>query len=168
MNKKRLFILLLIAIQVCYLLFLTLSYYSISWYGKEITLKTAPVDPSDLFRGDYVILNYDINEVNADLWKEKDNINDHSTLYVTLQRKGTYFNVTGLSSTKPSSLLSNAVVMKARLDYADNEHIYLTYGIEQYYVEDNTGEKWEKKRGLFDVNVKVTSWGQAISSIAWK
>ena len=29
--------------------------------GMEIRLKTAPVDPRDLLRGDYVILNYDIS-----------------------------------------------------------------------------------------------------------
>ena len=31
--------------------------------GMEVLLKTAPVDPRDLLRGDYVILSYDISSV---------------------------------------------------------------------------------------------------------
>ena len=31
--------------------------------GQEILLKTAPVDPNDLFRGDYVNLRYDISTI---------------------------------------------------------------------------------------------------------
>ncbi len=32
-------------------------------FGETITLRVRPVDPRDLFRGDYVILNYDINQM---------------------------------------------------------------------------------------------------------
>ncbi|EJZ21322.1 hypothetical protein RCCGEPOP_10521 [Rhizobium sp. Pop5] len=31
--------------------------------GTEVLLKTAPVDPRDFLRGDYVVLNYDISSV---------------------------------------------------------------------------------------------------------
>jgi len=34
--------------------------------GEEVLLKTTPVDPRDLFRGDYVILNYEISRLNLD------------------------------------------------------------------------------------------------------
>ena len=33
--------------------------------GREIVLKTVPVDPRDLFRGDYVTLRYDISRLQA-------------------------------------------------------------------------------------------------------
>ena len=33
--------------------------------GQEVRLETAPVDPRDLFRGDYVVLDYRIGTVNA-------------------------------------------------------------------------------------------------------
>ena len=35
--------------------------------GEEILLKTAPVDPRDLLRGDYVILSYDVSTIPAAL-----------------------------------------------------------------------------------------------------
>ena len=31
--------------------------------GKRVVLKTLGIDPRDVFRGDYVSLNYDINEI---------------------------------------------------------------------------------------------------------
>ncbi len=31
------------------------------WFGKVIYLKVRPVDPRDMFRGDYVVLSYDID-----------------------------------------------------------------------------------------------------------
>ena len=34
-----------------------------TYFGAEILLKTKPFDPRDLFRGDYVILNYEAGEI---------------------------------------------------------------------------------------------------------
>src|SRR5688500_4585292 len=33
--------------------------------GTEVILATVPVDPRDLFRGDYVVLNYEISSLHA-------------------------------------------------------------------------------------------------------
>ena len=32
------------------------------WFGKEVVLRTVPVDPRDLLRGNYARLRYDISE----------------------------------------------------------------------------------------------------------
>lgn len=34
--------------------------------GTEVILKTEPVDPRDLFRGDYVVLNYEISTLDLE------------------------------------------------------------------------------------------------------
>ncbi|WP_101674979.1 GDYXXLXY domain-containing protein [Alloalcanivorax mobilis] len=46
------------------LILLALLGYSLYplWSGREIVLRTAPVDPRDLFRGQYVQLRYEINQ----------------------------------------------------------------------------------------------------------
>ena len=44
--------------------------------GKEVLLKTVPVDPRDLFRGDYVVLRYDISTI------------DLETVSTDIQQKG--------------------------------------------------------------------------------
>jgi uncharacterized membrane-anchored protein len=35
--------------------------------GKEVLLSTVPIDPRDLFKGDYVTLSYDINAIDLNL-----------------------------------------------------------------------------------------------------
>ena len=45
--------------------------------GQKILLKTIPLDPRDLFRGDYVVLNYEISQLNLDSIKH-DTINNIS------------------------------------------------------------------------------------------
>ena len=35
--------------------------------GQEVLLKVQPVDPRDLFRGDYVVLRYDITRVDSNV-----------------------------------------------------------------------------------------------------
>ena len=37
--------------------------------GRDVLLKTVPVDPRDLLRGDYVILSYDISRLQPELFK---------------------------------------------------------------------------------------------------
>ena len=50
--------------------------------GKEVRLRTVPVDPRDLFRGDYVVLSYAISTVEAADSDSKFERGD--TVYVTL------------------------------------------------------------------------------------
>src|SRR3990172_5271139 len=38
--------------------------------GRTVFLRTAPVDPRDLFRGDYVTLDYAATTVPAPLWQD--------------------------------------------------------------------------------------------------
>jgi uncharacterized membrane-anchored protein len=53
-------LLMLFVIQFLVLVFCVAKYEFILHYGKEIRLKTAPIDPIDVFRGRYVTLDYDI------------------------------------------------------------------------------------------------------------
>jgi uncharacterized membrane-anchored protein len=39
--------------------------------GEEIFIKTKPLDPRDIFRGDYVQLNYEINDINLEKLDEE-------------------------------------------------------------------------------------------------
>ena len=53
-------ILIVVAIQFLALLSVAVKREWIHSYGETVFLRTAPVDPRDLFRGDYVQLQYDI------------------------------------------------------------------------------------------------------------
>jgi uncharacterized membrane-anchored protein len=60
--------------------------------GFRVVLKTAPVDPRDLFRGDYVRLSYDISTLDLERLGAKEEFRRGNTLYVALAREedGTY------------------------------------------------------------------------------
>ena len=52
-----------ILIQLFTLMYMAAVREAIILTGMTVYLRTAPVDPNDLFRGDYVSLNYEISQV---------------------------------------------------------------------------------------------------------
>ena len=67
------------------------EYLSSLWplkYGQPVLLKTEPVDPRSLFRGNYVRLNYGITRVDADLADTP--FRKHQAVYVVLKQVGKY------------------------------------------------------------------------------
>ncbi|WP_286230674.1 GDYXXLXY domain-containing protein [Neobacillus mesonae] len=138
----------LILLAMCYKPLLTLS------SGKEITLQTKPVDPSDLFRGDYVILRYEAEEipkelVDQDVIKQMDRGwnwgLEELGVYVVLENKDGIDHPVKVTLQKPK----NGVYLKGKLDYIGTngeggEVAFIQYSLDKYYVEDNTGIKWEE------------------------
>ncbi|WP_066391308.1 GDYXXLXY domain-containing protein [Neobacillus mesonae] len=138
----------LILLAMCYKPLLTLS------SGQEITLQTKPVDPSDLFRGDYVILRYEAEEipkelVDQDVIKQMDRGwnwgLEELGVYVVLENKDGIDHPVKVTLQKPK----NGVYLKGKLDYIGTngeggEVAFIQYSLDKYYVEDNTGTKWEE------------------------
>lgn len=54
--------------------------------GERILLKTQPVDPRDIFRGDYVELSYDITNFDLDAMSVKENFKRNEKVYVILRK----------------------------------------------------------------------------------
>jgi uncharacterized membrane-anchored protein len=55
------------------------------WTGQEIRLKTIPVDPRSMFRGNYVRLNYEISTINIPQQTDLAAPRQGEVVYVTLQ-----------------------------------------------------------------------------------
>ena len=55
--------------------------------GEKILLRTAPVDPRDLFRGDYVSLRYDISTIDLGALDVKESFKPNEKIYVILEKK---------------------------------------------------------------------------------
>jgi len=55
--------------------------------GDRILLKSAPVDPRDIFRGDYVTLAYEISTLDLDKLGAGERFKRNDTIYVVLDRK---------------------------------------------------------------------------------
>lgn len=161
MKQKRWFTFIVI-FQVLVLVFMAGSFYAIDVVGKEITLETEPVDPRDLFYGDYVILRYDIQTLDQGLWKEETEPEPGQTVYVKLEPSGEHYAAAGIYAKRPKAS-GDAVILQARYRYDRhfaNEY-YLEYGLERYYIPEDTGKEIEEQREGMTVDLLVAPWGQA-------
>lgn len=141
--------------------------------GREIVLRTEPVDPRDLMRGDYVRLGYtDISTIEKSLvsgaWPAEDTT---ASVWLTLAtgRDGAYV-AKAASFSKPESVTEDEVVLKSlpiRITVAQptgglNLIERLSFGIERYYVPEGEGLEIEKAQneGRTTVAVRVSSDGE--------
>jgi len=73
--------LLCILMPIVILILILMSSYYIILFGEEIILKAAPVDPRDVFRGDYIELKYEIENIRENQLKDIEIINDDEIIY---------------------------------------------------------------------------------------
>lgn len=164
--KRRIIV---FSIPILILMSMTIPLILTLTQGTEIILKTIPIDPEDLFRGDYVSLNYEISEIDkgklsTDL---KENFpseaDDYSSIkvYTSLEKDADgYFKVKSVSLKKPQS----DIYLKGSLyryreyeeyivnkdtpyeDYQEKfKYVYhIDYNIDKYFVPENSGRKFEK------------------------
>jgi uncharacterized membrane-anchored protein len=149
---KKSFVILAVILQLIVLAYMAGEREYILRNGRVIHLRTAPIDPRDMFRGDYVRLNYEISRIPVNMLKGIDSISElkkGDKIYVSLQEgpNGLYELVdAGLE--KPA----NGIYLAGRLPYpyrtlrASNP-IWINYGIEAYFVEQGQGRAIEKRRG---------------------
>ncbi|HET6389113.1 GDYXXLXY domain-containing protein [Hyphomicrobium sp.] len=123
--------------------------------GREITLAVQPVDPRDIFRGDYVTLGYDISRLktpNAQTDFPPGAASVGSDVYVTLAgaTDGSW-TLTRVGSAYPSAVAPGETVLKGRVnsiwrdESAGQTFINVRYGIENYFVPEGTGRVLEDK-----------------------
>lgn len=133
--------------------------------GTPVLLKTAPVDPWDVFRGEYVRLGYEISRLPggnvADNIAEKSNLSGKK-VYVVLEEGDRYWKAVSINQVKPKPG-ENQVVIKGRINYYDEDQreYHVSYGLESYYVQEGEGIKLERQEAL-EVLVKVDRFGNAV------
>ena len=106
------------------------------WFGSPVILKTVPVDPRSLFRGNYVRLNYDISTINNNLTSE--HFKNNEVGYVTLKEEEGIFIATGLYHERPKS----GVYIRGRVKGVDGGY-RMKYGIEAYFMPKEKALKTE-------------------------
>jgi uncharacterized membrane-anchored protein len=119
--------------------------------GNIIYLRTAPIDPRDLFRGDYVRLNYEISSIPAhDLPQgESAKINKGEKVYVNLKENsnGLYeLDQVNINEAQTGTYL----VGRSAYDYRHRllgHPLMLNYGIEAYFVQQGKGRQMEQRLG---------------------
>jgi uncharacterized membrane-anchored protein len=111
--------------------------------GREITLPIVPVDPRDLFRGEYVRLSYDISTVPAILLQGPAPKRNQA-FYVTIEKnpQGGWTPVK-VTAAFPHETNPDRVVLKARSRTPFPANTRVTYGIESYFVPEGQGRRLE-------------------------
>jgi len=118
--------------------------------GREITAEVIPVDPRDLFRGDYVILGYAFSTAEVNV---PEGTSQGDTVYVTLKPLAPgQWEVVSVAGAYPSLAGGpDNVVLKGIVSYvmrgAEGEPLkaQVRYGIESYFVPEGTGRALEEK-----------------------
>jgi uncharacterized membrane-anchored protein len=192
MNRKQLLIGLAIVFQIGVVAIMAISRELILANGASYSFQTAPIDPRDIFRGDYVRLNYlfsvlhveDVDEaiienglrkgqkVYLSLKLDRNGIAQSKRLYLSAPEDGPY--ILGRSQLHwPYRNYQNQSPGERKV--RPWGPVSVKYGIEQYYVEQGSGRAIEEMRGGRDdfqlpmlIHARVSSGGDAvIHSYEW-
>ena len=102
--------------------------------GKEFKFKTAPIDPSDPFRGKYINLNF--NEATVEI-QNKENWVHGETVFVLLSKDDNGFAKTkSVSRVRP---VDNQDFLKVKVNYVayDGSKLFVQYPFDRFYMEES-------------------------------
>jgi uncharacterized membrane-anchored protein len=173
-------ILIVVALQSAALAYMIVDRQTVLNAARVVTLKVAPVDPRDIFRGDYVILSYDISRLETAKLQGDDAFNYGEQVYVTLVPAGATWTAAAIARAKPVAL-PGGVVIKGKVDAFQLAErppsdtpppptgplpvvtVTLSYGIESYFVPEGTGREIEEERqkGDLSADIAIDNTGRA-------
>lgn len=149
--KKEIKIISAVLLQIMIILAIVIFKVLILQNGTDVLLHIAPVDPRDPLRGDYLTFNYDnVSTVDDYYGSSNKLIRDGDTVYVPLDKSGTYWRANTLSKDPPTAmdkLFLKGIVVSGGMqnnivpsDYSYQYRSYrIKYGIEDYYIPEGAG-----------------------------
>jgi uncharacterized membrane-anchored protein len=160
---KRLFIAVIIVQIVC-LLGIVGYRESILALGRTAVLQTVPVDPRDLFKGEHVILRYEIStlgnriESGSKRYFVRGQFNEGDTVYVSITNVDEHEISYDVQTGGPSDRTD--IFIKGKVTSNKDNVITVEYGIEQYFVPEGRGLEIEQADDV-KVRVKINRSGVA-------
>jgi uncharacterized membrane-anchored protein len=142
--------------------------------GTLIQLEVTPVDPRSLFRGDYVILDYAITNLDAKTLTGDDDFGSGDPVFVTLRKiEGNWEPIATHKTLVPN--LDEDVVIAGTVRYARYQkcrkevlkgggsnrvcdevaELTVIYGIESFFVPEGIGKSIEDQRNQGRISVEV-------------
>ncbi len=155
--KTKLWLSLAIAAQLSYL-GSTIGYHHLRLKtGTRVLLKTEPVDPSSVFRGRYVTLNYEISTLPQNLLvrQKAANLKEEDVVYVVLTQDGPYWKPVSVHTRRPSAgtFLRGKVTGRwnsvREVDEQIRVQIRVRYGIETFFLSEAAADRLEHKQEEF-------------------
>ena len=171
---KKSFVILAVILQLLVLAYMAGEREHILRNGKVIHLRTAPIDPRDIFRGDYVRLNYEISRIPVSMINNAESVGEvkkGTKIYARLKEgpTGLYELVEAdLQKPKEGIYLAGRVLYPHR-NLQKGFPVWTNYGIEAYFVEQGKGRDIEKRRGSrntvqvpLEMEIAVGSGGKSV------
>lgn len=144
MRTKLLWI--LVAVQALGLLSLAAFHEQRLETGTLVLLETERVDPRDLLRGDYLILNYRVSRLDPQLLgvEARGSLPTGQTVYVALAQDGEFHRAVR-ATLRPIAPKPGEVILKGRLRHETPDlspggrSLIIEYGLERFFVAEGTG-----------------------------
>ncbi|MFD6207583.1 GDYXXLXY domain-containing protein [Peribacillus sp. NPDC060253] len=151
MNKSSFRPHIVFTIPVLILLVLAIPPVWTTMTGDEIKIKTAPVDPTDLFRGSYVALNYEIESVKPSQLEDSiksefktRNMGDYKKVYVRLkQNTDGLYAVDSVTKDKPSKGIYLKGELEIPYDLQNVTTVHIRYGLDNYFASEEKAKEME-------------------------
>ena len=146
MSNKRIYVLLalLVLLQLFVPAKMIYDHESILSKGEKFKFKTAPIDPSDPFRGKYIVLRFDASRFYV---TDKGPWYSNQEVYATLGNdKDGFAKINNVYRTKPES----GVFLKTKVDYfqnyqeSDSAFLNLDFSFNIFYMEESKAAPAEK------------------------
>jgi len=116
------------------------------WRGQEVRMKTLPVDPRSMFRGNYARLNYGITRISESEFPDADELRNGEVVYIVLQASdaGLYeFQKVLLTPPADGVFIRGRIANRSYEDEA--AYFRLKYGIEAYFAPKEKALALEKQ-----------------------
>jgi uncharacterized membrane-anchored protein len=167
--RYRVGLLLALALQLGLLGWMIVDRALILNNGREIHLAVVPIDPRDLFRGDFVTLSYAFSRVRAHALSGDDDFSYDDTIYTTIVENTDGWEAAAISHAPPA----DGVFLRGKVRYVDSDtgcpdsnncwSYVVAYNIEQHFVPEGEGEDIEALRNdkRVSVDVAVDATGRA-------
>ena len=145
--------------------------------GVPVVLKTQPIDPRSLFRGDYVRLNYAISRLVLDQIGGDKEFQRGDAVYVVLKPGDEYWEPVSAHRGYPVAA-AGQVVIKGKVQYSSHQRwqdpgpaptppppsarsINVKYGVENYFVPEGEGRELERPKPgeIMSIRVVVDKYG---------
>jgi len=148
---KKQYLGLIIVISIVSLVLFSFILYN-QWplmVGKKVVLVTQPVDPFDLFRGQYMSINYEISRING-----VEGFGKGDSIYIILKEdKQGIWRKEKVSKSKPQA----EYFIKGKIAYTYKGGVRVKYGIEQFFFENHA----KLPTRNITVEIGVTNSGRA-------
>ena len=154
--KPRLSFIIIVLFQILILVGLMGFNEATLAFGKKVVLQTAPVDPRDIFRGDYVTLRYEISTLSN--MPGLQTVKEGEKAYVRLEQRGDIWEATEVSRVYRENW---PVLISGEVTNIRDDRTIMEYGIESYFVPEGKGREIERAEDI-KVRVSIDRSGKAI------